>query len=120
MNVTCVYIRTNASLEATAELVGDAAGLTLRRDSDDLGPFFSGVSDDGDFGITLALNEADDEDPGSYELELEVDGYENDARIAFARGVFDKLVASKSVAVALWDEQRGMLDRFEPTATAAE
>lgn len=121
MNVTCIYIKTDASMDAVAAMLEERSGIRLTRSSDSVGPFYEGTTEDRDFGFILAFNEVDwDTSRSEFPLELEVDGYSSDARIAIARGIYDTLVDSGEVSVALWDERDGMLDRFDPNSSAAE
>jgi hypothetical protein len=118
MNYSGIYLRTTASLEEVAELVRRETGVTLARAEVDGEVFFEGL--DGDRRVAVYVNEwrEPEYDPlGEYDFEVNVDGYDDHARVSYARAVFDKLARLGSLPLLLVDEFV-VLDRFEITAGA--
>jgi hypothetical protein len=99
-------------------LVGEASGLRLERFEDAGEPFYAALTEDGR-RVGLYLNSFDDELVDGYSLDIDVDGKDEDGRIAYARSLFDAL-ATRGVAVLLTTEDLIELDRFEPKPAAAE
>lgn len=116
MIYSSVFLRTNASLDESAKRVSEALGIALQREDDGNEPYF--VALDGERRVALNLNTYDGEPFDGYSLDVEVDGREDDERLAYARGVFEKL-QPLGLPLLLTDNLVE-IDRFEPKSASAQ
>lgn len=119
MNYSSVYLRTHASLDETVAVIGGRLALEFDREVRDGAVQYA--AQDGARRLVLSLNEFEDEFEG-YEMELEVDGRNDDERRAYARKLFDELAGLDTYALVLADDEIEEIARFEPKAdkSAAE
>ncbi len=118
MRESDVYLKTTASLNEVATLVRDELGLAIAYQELDGEPFFVGL--DGNRRITLGPNEflEPEYDPiAEYSFELSVDGADDEARLAYARRLFERLRALRQPVLLV--DNLVVVDRYEPPSRAA-
>lgn len=116
MKLANVYVKSDASLDELAALVGSVAGLEFQREVDAPDVFYVAIDDDGR-RVAVYPKDWDEQENeidglGDYSFDVEIDGLEESDRVSYARSIFAGL-ASQGLSVILADNSSDELDRSE-------
>lgn len=114
-----IFIRSDVSLDAMAELLRTETGLPFEREVHGASVSYIAIDAVDDRRIALLLNKDDEPPFDRFSFDVEVDGYDDESRVAYTRQIFDKLVSLGTMHVLLTDDFVE-LDSFEPKQIAAE
>jgi hypothetical protein len=114
MKYTDVYVKTNVPLEEMSALVGRVVGVDLHLAADDRGiRVYQGLDDDRRFSVQENVWFNDEgSDVGTFQLDIDIDGRDDEGRIAAAKSIFDALKKARIGDLALVDEYDGEMERF--------